>query len=59
MLYDERLIKLFEKRVALTFKEISKALGCNYKTFVRFLKRQEFYSSINKNGKYYILLKVG
>ena len=58
MIYEDKLVKLFEKRTVLTFNEVSKITKCSYKTFVRFLGRHGFYSSSNKNGKYYILSKA-
>lgn len=57
MIYEKKLVELFEKKTVITFKEVSKVIKCSYKTFVRFLGRHGFYSSINKNGKYYILAK--
>jgi hypothetical protein len=57
MIYENKLIKLFTKRIVLTFKEVSKTVQCSHDTLGRFLKRHGFYSSSNKNGSYYILAK--
>jgi len=55
MLYEEKLLKLFKKHITLTRRTVLEKIGCSYDSLARFLRKNGYYSSCNKNGSYYIM----
>jgi len=55
MTFIEKLDKEFSKHKFLTFAKVEKKLGCCLATLLRYCKSKGYYTSCNKNGKYYIL----
>lgn len=55
MSYDKSIQDLFDKKKILTYQEVKEETGCCLTTLSRFGDKQGYYTSLNKNGKYYIL----
>lgn len=56
--YSEMFLKLFKEKTVVTFDEVKREIGCSRTTFVKLIGNEGYYSSCNKNGKYYILAKA-
>ena len=55
---DERILKSFRARKVLTVEELTRLLKSSAITARRRLKQWNAYTSINRNGRYYVLPEV-
>jgi len=55
MLYEEKLLELFRKHIILTRRTVVEKIDCSYDSLIKFLKKNGYYNSCNKNGNYYIM----
>jgi hypothetical protein len=55
---DERILKSFRGRKVLTVEELTRLLKSSAVTARRRLKQWNAYTSINRNGRYYVLPEV-
>ena len=55
---ENKAINLFKKRKTMTVIELSKLMECSVPTIRKRLTKWRVYTSYNRNGRYYVMLKI-